>query len=385
MLDLYEQLSRLMDGDLSAEDAAALRHRIDAEPNVRAAWQAMQQLGDDLSALPEQLPHPPALVSSIPTPANRTAWWPLAVAAAALLVAGGLWVRPAPVTELALGYGVQAIDGDAVLHVMGVDVAISGRAAISVEPPGDLPRVSLSEDPMNALTHIGAVAAGALITVAVYEGTAAITEPDGSSFVVHPDAPVTIRAGGSATPAPSGAQTRTDVAPSQTGAGTSVEALQQRIAELEVENEGLAMVAALAQGQLAVVAGEPVEWPETVPSYQEPDWFETAVMEATAQIPGASIIDIDCTEYPCIAHIDLDPTEVEGVRDWDEYIHPIGEALTNGEEDVGVMAMVNQSDSETGSTATLSMAIPDEQEDGPANQRVESRVQEFYQEQDDAL
>lgn len=379
MMDLYEQLSRLMDADLPAEDAAALRKRIETEPEVQAAWQAMQQLNDDLNDLPEQLPVPPTLQATAPRPANRVSYWPLAVAAASLLVAGGLWMQPSPVTELALGYGVQAVDGDAVLHVMGVDVAISGRAAVSVEPVGDLPRVDMSEDPMNALTHIGAVAAGALITVAVYEGTASITDSDGSTVVVHPDSPVTVHSGG---PAPSAivATPRVELA-EPTSSGRSVEALQQRIAELERENEGLAMVATLAQGQLAVVGGEPVEWPQTVPAYQEPERFEAAVLEATAQIPGASVLDIDCREYPCIAHIDLDPNEAGTVTDWSAYIEPIGSSLTGGEEDVGVMAMVNQSDGDNGQSSTLSMALSDDDGEGAADQRVESRVREFYQEQ----
>jgi hypothetical protein len=380
-MDLYEQLSRLMDSDLTADEAAALRQRIANEPEVAAAWQVMQQLSADLNDLPEQLPVPPSLRATAHRPANRTSVWPLAVAAAALLVAGGLFMRPTPVTELAIGYGVQAVDGDAILHVMGVDVAISGRAAVSVEPVGDLPRVGMAEDPMNALTHIGAVAAGALITVAVYEGTAAITESDGSTVVVRPDAPVTVQAG--ATPAPAiiiSDAISPDRAPPQ---DLTVDALEQRIAELERENEGLAMMATLAQGQLAVVGGEPVEWPTTVPPYQDPEHFEAAVLEATAQIPGASVLDIDCVEYPCIAHIDMDPSEAGAVSDWNAYIEPIGSSLTNGAEDVGVMAMVNQSDSSNGQTTTLSMALSEEAGEGASDQRVEARVREFYQTQHD--
>jgi ferric-dicitrate binding protein FerR (iron transport regulator) len=378
MVDLYEQLSQLMDGDLSVDDAAALRKRIANDSEVQAAWEGMQQLCEDLNELPEQLPVPPALRATPSRPANRTSLWPLAVAAAALLVAGGLWMRPPPVTELALGYGVQAVNGDAVLHIMGVDVAISGRAAVFVEPSDDLPRVGTAEDPMTALTHIAAVTAGALITVAVYEGTAAITDTDGSTVVVRPDTPMTVQAG-HARPSPTAPHPSQPVL--QPPQDMSVEALEQRVAELELENEGLAMMATFAQGQLAVVGGEPSEWPLTVPAYQQPERFEAAVLEAIAEIPGASVLDIDCGEYPCIAHIDLDPNEADAVDDLNAYIEPIGASLTSGEDNIGVMALVNKSDGSNGQTTTLSMAVNEGEGDSAAGVRVESRVRQFYQEQ----
>lgn len=141
----YEDLSRLLDGDLPPDEAAALRARIRDEPEVAAAWASLQRLAADLAALPEEAPPAPA--------PRRRPRWPLAAAAALAIL--GFWAWPAPPgvvltdgtrrIEAAAATPVE-IDGVATVDLRTGEVTVhAGRAAVG-DVALDAPRAAPPSD-----------------------------------------------------------------------------------------------------------------------------------------------------------------------------------------------------------------------------------------------
>ena len=98
-----------------------------------------------------------------------------------------------------------------------------------------------------------------------------------------------------------------------------------------------------------------------------------SVQAAVDVIDGAALLDVDCAEYPCIAHIDVPPG---GQDDMDAFVTPLSDALSPGEDDPGLMVMMSETDDGTGPMATLSVALAVEAADGP-DPRIEGRVRDF--------
>ncbi|MFT4627582.1 MAG: hypothetical protein ACI8PZ_006268 [Myxococcota bacterium] len=314
-MSLYEDLSRLHAGELTDDQAAALRARIDAEPGVAAAWANLNQTLADLSALPEELA-PPTL-GMAPAAPSRAGWIvaALAMAAAVLLT---LWPTSAPVVLLT--DGVQWVDGDLTVHAGDAVVEVSGRASISVEPPPGFVRESGSkEDDMRTIV---AALAGAVVTVAVYEGSAMVRAgasdgvrvEAGEQHTTAPERKVVVRKGGPPVQAVLGAEPGESPAQTIARLTEALEAATTRLAEADFER-------AVASGQLAVIQGEPSEWPDDVPDAYQPEAFEEGVRAAIADFPGTELVEVECSEYPCLGAIrlsdDIDTQALgESLKEW---------------------------------------------------------------------
>lgn len=220
---------------------------------------------------------------------------------------------------------------------------------------------------MSALTHVATAATASLVTVAVYAGTASITNADGTATVLEADQtwqrPAT-------EPAPA-VITGEAVPSAEPPAPVAVAALQARIDELEAENASLRFENTLTSGQLALVNGEAQPWPSTLPNPSfAPDTFDDLVRTAADDMPGVTLLEVDCDEFPCIAHLDIDPELTANP-------HDIVSAFSDtfGDDAPGFIALINETDDGTGPTSTLSLALSSG--DTALPPRVEQRARRF--------
>ena len=106
----------------------------------------------------------------------------------------------------------------------------------------------------------------------------------------------------------------------------------ERVAELEAEVQRLGLLGAIASGRVEGHEGVEQVWPSELPGRFTPAAVEASVREALEQVEGGELLEVDCSEYPCIAwmqsHLDADP-EV-----WTESFAPVHEALGRDEEGV---------------------------------------------------
>jgi anti-sigma factor RsiW len=297
-----ERLSRLLSGDLDPTEARALRARLAAEPALAEEYRALQALVGDLASLPQQSA-PQELDAAVLAPRTRRRWWPLALAAAALL-AVVTWPRPAP-SVVRVGDALQ-VDGAVTLAFDGVTVAVDGRASIATEPGTGVVRGRGQEDVMHP-SHLVSALAGAALVVAVQEGTATV-RADGA-------APVAIPAGQQHTipsrTAPPLAPARV-VAPVTESPPPSTAELQARIAHLEQALAASEAVAAISRGQLALAqGGDPVPWPTSTAEALQPEAFRASLDAFAAEQEGLEVVTVDCDEYPCVALVRLDDADAE--------------------------------------------------------------------------
>lgn len=304
----YESLSRLLDGELPPEEAARLQARIAAEPALAAAWEQLQALPSALGALPLLEP-PPGLFAPraapaplpepapapLPAPAPRLRW-PQGRLALGLAAAAGLLVAllqpPAP-ARLTQHSGVQQIDGVVELVAGGYPIHIDGVARIQVEPPTSTARGGVTEESPMSRSHALSALAGAVVTIAVYEGTAILEGPEG---------PTTLQAGETQTlSAPQGDEGPAVARRSQQRGPTSDPAeLQAELSELREENARLRTEAEIARGQLSTHEGQPQPWPADLPADYRPAAWEARVRAVVATVPGVEVDRVDCEEFPCI-------------------------------------------------------------------------------------
>jgi ferric-dicitrate binding protein FerR (iron transport regulator) len=274
----YEDLSRLLGGDLPDPEAQALRARIEAEPAVRGAFDALSATVEDVASLADE-PAPPALdarVLGATKARSRTAragWWSLGAGgllAAAAAVA--LFLGPR-VPQITVVDGEQLVDGRANILADDVPVEIDGKARVTVEP--------------------------AVVTVAVLEGTARLTGPSGVPLVVGAGESHTI---GESSTAPSVTGTL------PTEPASRIAALEAEVHELRRRLEQSELQGAFARGQLTAQQGPPSEWPAEVGEAYRPAAFEQHLKTALADLPGAEIHALDCSEYPCIVTLRITDT-----------------------------------------------------------------------------
>ena len=180
-MNLYEQLSALLDGDLSAEEEAAVRQRIATEPEVAAAFEHLRQVTSDLSNLPEE-PAPRELDEKIarrdgPATVDQ-AWrkmlrWGGWVAAAAIVVV----LLPGTSAQHVIVDGTELVEGDAAVWAGDHRVEVDGAVRIAVTPPADLELASTRALPTRDLVR---ALDGSRITVDVVRGSALVWSLDGS-------------------------------------------------------------------------------------------------------------------------------------------------------------------------------------------------------------
>lgn len=300
--DIYIQLSRLLDDDLPPSEAAQLRRRIASEPAVADAYASLSGAVEGLSRLPRALAPPAALdarVASIISPgrpaAKQLAWWWLPSGIGMLAVAAALLMIPVPPPTVTLVAGSQVVDGTVNVLASDVEVAVSGRARISLEPASDSARVGVQEvNPMMART-ISAAGAGALLTVAVYEGSATISTPSqdvvlsaGEERTVSVLAPPSPERSSPSRPLPSAGSDR------DLSLGAHVADLERELASLRLERD-------LQNGALDAMEGTVQEWPSDISASFEASAFTDQFESLVASDESLELVDVDCEEYPCMA------------------------------------------------------------------------------------
>lgn len=371
-----EALSRLLADDLPAAEAAAWRARIANDPEVAAAWAALQLLSRDLEALPAE-PVPEALIARVVRQSRpvstRPARWPrlgrlFAVAAALAVVVWAAMPTPRPTVELVRGE--QRVVGDVRMVAGGVPIHVDGAATIRVEPQRHPVREVRQEGSMRT-ESIVSFGAGVLVTVAVTQGVAWVTEPDqavasevvaGQTRTVGvPPAPGALAAQGDAV------VIRLDETAS---AEDRTEALEKAIAELTFERD-------ILRGQLVAAGGEELPWPDDLPAELGPEQFEATLQAALGDF-DAQIVEVDCSEYPCLAVLDGGPIEnpMTFAQDLSSTITDGVESSLPDDVELSMGIQVEASDHGDGlSKLLVGVAVGTEGTADPRDVRVQSRLQ----------
>ena len=322
--DLYERLSRLLDGDLPPEEEAELHAQIRDDPEVAAAYQSLQQLVTRLDALPVELPAPPL---TIRTSSWGPAGWGVAVAAIAALGLFSLQVPPQP--QVVLETGRTHLIGDLQLIAADRPVHLEGDALFVIEP---------QETSMHLPSTAAGLVAGAALTITLYQGTATITgEPGEPTHVLHAGETQTYALG--ATKAHS------------TKPHANSQSLEERLAEaeakLEVAEKKLqeaSFSGALLRGQLSSLQGERSEWPENTPAAMRPQGFKAGLEKLLDGRKDVRVDWVDCDEYPCLASVEYlgdDPNQwMEDTKamfgDWfAESMDDVSMSMSMSQEDDG--------------------------------------------------
>jgi len=289
----YEQLSRLLAGDLPPEEAEELRRRTEDDPEVRAAFEEIRAAVQDVAAL-NDVSAPAHLDARVlgQAPAarrSRRSFLPLAVGgvlAAAATVA--LLLRPGPPTVTLLD-GSHLVDGRANVLAAGVPIVVDGTARIDVDPP--------------------------VVSVSVSAGRARLRGP-GGSLTIAPGETHTLGAPALASE-PGGDAVLHDPTARIAALERQVEELRKALAEAE-------FTGAVARGQLTASQGEPAEFPVDLPEAYRQAAFERNLAATISDLPGAEIHAVDCSEYPCIATLKVS----QPAEGWEKQVEVYLEKLT---------------------------------------------------------
>ena len=300
--DIYIQLSRLLDGELSASESDALRQRIATDPVVAEAYAALSGTLDGLASLPQAVSPPASLdarvVSAFPSgrpSGGHRPWWWLPSGAGLLAVAAALLLVPVSPPEVTLVAGSHVVDG--VAHVLASDakIAVSGRARISLEPVSGSARAGGQEVDLMMARTLSAAGAGALLTVVVYEGSATISTSS-QDVVIEAGEERTLSV---STASPSARPPAPRRSPSVvTGRDPSLESY---VEELEREVASLRLERDLQNGALDALEGEFQEWPSGISASFEESSFRAQFEALASSDASLELVDVDCEEYPCMA------------------------------------------------------------------------------------
>ena len=382
----YEALSRLLSGEITGPEAESLHAEISADPQLASVWEAMCALPEGLADLPDVAP-PPELDEavlqatepvSIEVAAPRGRPWLaamgwLAAAAVALFV---FWPASEP-AQIFLAEGSQWVDGHALVYAGDQVVEVDGAARISVEPPRrDLRVVGVqTEDAMQRRDVLVGALAGAVVTVAVYEGTARMWPADSDGEQV-----VEIAEGAAKTvgisKTPQGIQLERGTAPQG-------ETPEQTIARLTEERDALAQEleesrfeGAIARGQLAAHQGEAIEWDDSIPMEHRPEAVEAGIDSFLEEHPEVELADLDCSEFPCIATFTPIPgSDVDSMAIARQLPKDYAGSLFG--EGSAVMASVMAHEGEDGGMTELVSiaAVPEDRKDGDWATRAQYRTE----------
>lgn len=339
-----EALSRLLSGDLPAEEAAAWRAKIVDDPDVRRDWDAMRALPASLAALPVE-PVPAHLLGKTPR-SRRVPWRVAAVAAVAVAAVALLAVVPGGTPRVVLADGMAMVHGPVDVELPAGVLSVDGDARVTVEPATPSDRRVPAEDPMHpAVTQLVSAAAGAAVTVLVVHGSATFHPDDGGPDVRIAEGAV--RSLGTPKPASPAEEIHVPVE-------ATVPALQARVADLERQLAEAQFTGRLTSGALEAVQGTPVAWPASPPAGARPETFRGRLEAWVADHPGLKVETVDCDEYPCLAM-------VSGPADPDSRatVESLGDALVDPSfgADPSVMQMASVEDDGEHPRATYGVAI----------------------------
>ncbi len=382
-MSTYEELSRLLAGELPDAEAEALQARIDADPELAAVWEMMQGLPAELAALPAEAP-PPALDPDAlghvpdlqPALGRFSRRWGAAIAVAASLFLLWSTTRPGPPVMVS---GMQVVEGHQTLYAGAVEVEVSGKAIIEVEPPPGLLREHGQEVEEMNRTHLLSALAGAVVTVTVLQGAAVLRADEAAPVVVETGQSHTV--GAPAAPAPPAAATTAEpqrrVVVRTPGASPEAREamLVEEIGRLRGELEQARVSAALSRGQLESLEGSPQEWPDDVPDVYRPAAFEAAVERALEEVPFGDLEIMDCNEYPCFAVIRSHDTGDDWQIPVDDFVGLLRDSAEG--EDTGVMQHMSGfgRDGQEYRYAGLSFGPKDSQDDREVLDRTGYRVE----------
>lgn len=102
------------------------------------------------------------------------------------------------------------------------------------------------------------------------------------------------------------------------------ESPEEELARLREENAQLRFENALVKGSLATHQGAPLDWPADLPELLREEGFSARVSAAAAAIEGLDLVDIDCSEYPCLAVLRSQDTE----PGWEDQARAVPDALS---------------------------------------------------------
>lgn len=367
--DLYESLSRYKSGDLSDSEARHLRERLATEPEVATSAAALEQLVSMLESLPEVAPprdlddlvlgrKPPAGRSFV---IRRSKTLVAALIAAVAVCALSLSREPTP-TDITVSYGEQIVSGRAVLLAGDATISLDGQARISVEPveaPVREPPLE-NEDMKIILSSLGGAALGAIVTIAVTDGHAVVTTTDGVSTDLNKGEERVIRPIIHSQPVSSIAAGATDA--------QRVQALEAEIESLRQELAEAKFTGAVARGQVAQSQGEPSPWPVDVDPAYQPASFEANLRAEIEKIPGLTLHQLDCEEFPCVATL----LGKDANGDLEKQIKALPESLQASYPNAGVWMGLAKMAGEDGVQSAAGLALMPN--DGKPNDTVRTRT-----------
>jgi ferric-dicitrate binding protein FerR (iron transport regulator) len=383
----YESLSRLHSGDLPEAEASALKELLLSDPEAARTAQELEQLVSRLSSLPEQAPPrelDDQVLGRLPAmrPPSRARprlsggalpWVGFAGALAATAVLA--WLPPPP-TQIVVHSGEQIVEGRAELLAADALIELDGRARITMEPSPPSVRGPAPEGSMKVIMgSLGGAAVGAVVTVAVLQGHATVTAPDGARIELDAGERHVVDAGGGG----GGLQV---VQTSFTGtAEERAAALQAEVTRLEQELAAAKFEGAVARGQIAREQGEPVPWPKEVDPDFLPAAFEANLRAELAKIPGLEIHALDCEEFPCVVTL-------FGQGDFGEQLKQLPETLTSSYyPESGVWMGVANSTDEKGPRSAAGIAVlpPSTEKDDALRTRTDFRAGNMLRELEEQL
>lgn len=327
-MSLDDKLSALLAGDLPPSEAADLRRRIDADPDVAARWARMLELVADLDDLevpdvPEDLVQRTlAATADLGEPAadegpgGPTRYWTVAAVVFALAAGVLLGIGLAPGSPEPVGIDLRGerveVDGRATLLRDDVRVDVDGRAELSDTPEG--------------------------VQVRVLQGRATVTPRGGASVELEPSQ-----------------QWQSAVAPAPPSAPVLEDECDTELAETAATLERVQVELALARGRLYTHEGEPLAWPDELAPELLPGGFEQVVRDAVeAGVPG-ELLAVDCSEYPCaVLFYELHDGTVD--RDWEAVLRPLADELG---EPWDVVSAVRDHDKPDGTHTVAVLAVMD--------------------------
>lgn len=294
-LDDLEQLSQLLEGSLPPDEAAELQARLASDPALRSVWEQLCGLPTSFDAL-LHTPPPPELDDRIlgrfaetappqePARSHLLRVLPWLLAAAALLA----WLLSPDPVEVVLTAGVQRLDGRLLALVGDTTIEIDGIVEIAIEPIGAPARVApTGGDPMSRKRALVAAGVGAVVTVVVYEGSAAVQAHTGEPRVLTRGE--TTRIGQPPPPHAPLVEQGTD----------PTSELRARNQELELQNQ---LLQRMLEDLEIEHRGTPIPWSDDLPEPLRPEAFERNVREALEDCaPDMELVGFECSEPPCFA------------------------------------------------------------------------------------